>query len=211
MTGDKKQLIMSRKSHWDNVYQTKSPQDVGWTQDVPEPSLRMIRMLKLPKSAGIIDIGGGDSRLVEFLLDEGYTDITVLDISGPGIERAKKRLGKRAELVNWIVSDILDFKPERTYELWHDRASFHFLTQDDQVKTYKKLTAQAILSNLVIGTFSVDGPTMCSGLNIKQYDEDSMSEVFAPAFSLKSSFREDHITPSGNAQNFVFGVFSLNT
>ena len=202
---------MSQKLHWDTVYQTKSPQDVGWTQDVPEPSLRMIRMLKLPKSAGIIDVGGGDSRLVEFLLDEGYSDITVLDISAPGIKRAKKRLGERSGMVNWIVSDILDFQPERTYELWHDRASFHFLTKDDQAKIYRDLTIKAVSGHLAIGTFSVDGPKMCSGLNIKQYDEDSMSGVFAPAFSLKSSFREDHITPSGNSQNFVFGVFALNT
>lgn len=197
---------MNRKSHWENVYQTKKPNEVGWTQEVPEASLKMIRRLNLPKSASIIDIGGGDSRLTENLLDEGYRDITILDISSSGIERAKNRLGERANMVKWIVSDILDFKPDRVYDLWHDRAAFHFLTQAESISQYVKTASEHVSGHITIGTFSVDGPGKCSGLDIRQYDENILSNEFSQEFDLIHSFREDHITPSGNKQNFQFCV-----
>ncbi len=195
---------MDRKSHWEKVYQTKEPGEVGWTQETPAPSLKMIRKLDVPKTAAIIDIGGGDSKLTEYLLDEGYTDITVLDISARGVDRAKKRLGNRSGMVKWIVSDIVDFKPERVYNLWHDRAAFHFLTQADQITRYVRIANQAVSQYLTIGTFSLDGPKKCSGLDIRQYDESILSKEFSQGFELIDSFREDHITPSGNAQNFQF-------
>jgi hypothetical protein len=195
---------MDRKSHWENVYQTKQANEVGWTQEVPEASLRMLRSLNLPKSASIIDIGGGDSHLPEILLDDGYSDITVLDISASGIERAKKRLGERANLVKWIVSDIIDFEPDRVYDLWHDRAAFHFLTKAVSITQYVKTASEHVSGYITIGTFSLDGPKKCSGLDIRQYNEKILSDEFSPKFDMIDSFREDHITPSGNKQNFQF-------
>ena len=197
---------MDRRSHWETVYKTKSPTEVGWTQGIPEPSLRMIRKLNFPKTAPIIDIGGGDSKLAGFLLDDGYSNITVLDISAAGIERGKSSLGKRAEQVRWVVSDILDFVPDQEYELWHDRAAFHFLTDTDEVKKYVMLASRAASGYITIGTFSIDGPNKCSGLDIRQYDEILLYETFKDKFDLIDSFREDHITPSGNKQNFIFGI-----
>lgn len=127
------------KLHWDNIYSTKTTQEVSWTQEVPKTSLDFIKNFHLPKSASIIDIGGGDSKLVDFLLEEGYTDITVLDISEKALERANVRLGQKATLVQWIVSDITTFKPERQYNAWHDRATFHFLTTSNQITPILKL------------------------------------------------------------------------
>src|SRR5690606_661692 len=119
--------IMSAKEHWESVYENKNPDQVSWTQERPDISLRLIQDCELPKSAKIIDIGGGDSKLVDFLLEEGYENITVLDISTKALDRAKKRLGKKADNVHWIVSDITSFEPKVSYDLWHDRAAFHFL------------------------------------------------------------------------------------
>ena len=130
-------MVSDRKTHWDKVYNTKDPHEVSWTQEVPKTSLRFIHQFNLSKSAQIIDIGGGDSKLVDHLLAEGYFNITVLDISKKALEKAKVRLGKRAEQIQWIVSDIIDFKPIKKFDLWHDRATFHFLTKDEEVKEYK--------------------------------------------------------------------------
>ena len=128
----------ANQKHWDTVYQTKQPNEVSWTQEIPTTSLDFIHAFNLPKSAKIIDIGGGDSRLVDCLLQEGFEDITVLDISAAALEKAKKRLGKNASKVNWVVSDIADFKPVTAYDVWHDRATFHFLTTHKQVKNICK-------------------------------------------------------------------------
>ena len=126
-------MTASFKEHWENVYANKTPSEVSWTQEVPKTSLELIRKIPTDKSLNIIDIGGGDSLLVDFLLAEGYTNITVLDISGLAIERAQKRLGNLSNNVTWIVSDINDFKPNHKYDIWHDRAAFHFLTEDNQI------------------------------------------------------------------------------
>jgi len=198
---------MNRLLHWEKVYLTKQPEDVGWTQKVPHPSLKMIKDLGLPKSSSIIDIGGGDSHLVDYLLKDGFTDISVLDISSTGIEKAKKRLGKKADKVDWLVTDILDFEPQRSYDLWHDRAAFHFLTEGDHIDRYQKTVAQCVNKHLAIGTFSVDGPKKCSGLPIRQYDEVLIAKTFYDGFRLLSTFRDDHHTPSGNIQNFIFATF----
>ena len=148
------EIDMSEQEHWDTVYQTKKPEQVGWTQSYPEDSIKRIEALKLSKSAAIIDIGGGDSDLASILLDKGYTNITVLDISSVAIERAKIKLGKRANEVHWIVSDIRKFKPKHTYELWHDRAAFHFLVEEQAIQDYVKLLEQWATSYAVIGAFS---------------------------------------------------------
>ncbi len=129
----------SRKTHWDDGYSRKTPDQVSWTQAVPQTSLDFIHGFGLPKSSSIIDIGGGDSNLVDFLLQEGYQNITVLDISAVAIQKAKARLRHQSELVNWVVSDITEFKTDEHFDLWHDRATFHFLTQESQIATYLKI------------------------------------------------------------------------
>jgi SAM-dependent methyltransferase len=192
------------KEHWEKVYATKTPQEVSWTQERPAISLDFIASFQLEKSASIIDIGGGDSLLVDFLLDLGYTNLSVLDISAHAIERAKVRLGEKASLVTWIVSDINDFEPIQNYDLWHDRAAFHFLTSKKDIERYVELVSKHV-KQLVIGTFSTNGPFKCSGLEITQYDENELGQLFGPhGFEVQTTKREDHMTPFGTTQNFVF-------
>lgn len=196
------------KEHWETVYTTKTPQEVSWTQEKPSISLDFISSFTLDKSASIIDIGGGDSLLVDFLLDLGYTNLSVLDISAHAIERAKLRLGNKAHVVTWIVSDINEFEPSQNYDLWHDRAAFHFLTSPKDIERYVELVSNHA-KHLVIGTFSTNGPFKCSGLEITQYDEKELDELFGShGFELKATKREDHMTPFGSTQNFVFASFS---
>lgn len=198
------------KSHWNHVYSTKGVREVSWTQEVPKTSLDFIKNFQLPKSASIIDIGGGDSKLVDFLLEEGYTDITVLDISVKALERAKARLGDKAIQVQWIVSDITAFKPERQYNVWHDRATFHFLTTANQIKSYLEIARQAINGYITIGTFSENGPLKCSGLDIKQYSEQELETSFANGFKKLNCIQENHVTPFNTIQNFTFCAFKSN-
>jgi SAM-dependent methyltransferase len=197
----------NRKNHWETVYETKLPSEVSWTQEKPITSLDFIRETCLDKSAKIIDIGGGDSKLVDFLLEEGYENITVLDISAKALERAKKRLGKNAEKVQWIVSDITEFKPETSYDIWHDRAAFHFLTTAEQIKKYSEITQEWVNSFLIIGTFSENGPKKCSGLDITQYSEVEMEKQFSDGFKKLKCYTEDHLTPFDTKQNFTFCIF----
>ena len=200
------------KQHWENIYQTKQPNEVSWTEEVPTVSLGFIHQFNLPKDAKIIDIGGGDSKLVDHLLAEGYSNVSVLDISAAAIERAKKRLGEKATTVKWFETDILEFKPNDTYDLWHDRAVFHFQTGPDKIDGYLNLVKDAVTGKIIVGTFSVDGPKKCSGLEIKQYDEVGMKDKFEHAsFKNIECKREDHITPSGAVQNFVFCSFEKSS
>lgn len=196
------------KEHWDTIYQTKQPNEVSWTQEVPAVSLEFIHKFSIPKTAKIIDIGGGDSKLVDFLLAEGYSNVSVLDISESAILRAQERLGKDANKVKWIVCDILDFRPKEKYDVWHDRAAFHFQTDTAQIEKYLQIVKKSVDGLVIVGTFSVDGPFKCSGLEIKQYDEQGMKEKFETSgFQNLACKREDHITPSGAVQNFVFCSF----
>jgi len=201
-------MNVDTKEHWETIYKTKQPNEVSWTQEVPTASLAFIHQFNIPKAAKIIDIGGGDSNLVDFLLAEGFTNLSVLDISEAAILKAQERLGANASRVNWIVCDILEFKPTEKYDVWHDRAAFHFQTETAKIDTYLNIVKNAVDGMVIIGTFSTDGPTKCSGLEIQQYDEDGMKAKF-----IKSDFknleckREDHITPSGAVQNFVFCSF----
>lgn len=199
--------MTERKSHWENVYTSKQPNEVSWTQDVPQTSLDFINGFGLPKAAKIIDIGGGDSKLVDCLLDLGYQDITVLDISAKALERAQQRLGNRSGLVKWIVSDITAFKPTEQYEVWHDRATFHFLTKPEQIQSYLKIAQEAIAGYLVLGTFSENGPEKCSGLEIKQYSEKQLDLQLADGFQKLRCITEDHVTPFNTTQNFLFCSF----
>ena len=196
------------KQHWETIYQTKQPNEVSWTEEVPTVSLGFIHQFNLPKDAKIIDIGGGDSKLVDHLLAEGYSNVSVLDISAVAIERAKKRLGEKANSVIWFETDILEFEPNEKYDLWHDRAAFHFQTDSDKVNGYLNIVMNAVTGKIIVGTFSVDGPKKCSGLEIQQYDESGMKTKFENAsFKNIECKREDHITPSGAVQNFVFCSF----
>lgn len=195
------------KNHWENVYETKNPDQVSWTQTKPQTSLDFIASLGLGKEAKIIDIGGGDSNLVDFLLQEGYENITVLDISAKALEKAKERLGEAASKVQWIATDITEFEPTETYDIWHDRAAFHFLTTPEQVSKYIDIAEKSITGFMILGTFSKNGPTKCSGLDIQQYDDESLSEKFESGFERIKCITEDHTTPFGTTQNFVFCSF----
>lgn len=200
---------MLHKEHWDHIYTAKEEKEVSWFQPYPATSMGFVELFNLPLTANIIDIGGGDSHFVDALLDRGYQNIWVLDISANALERAKKRLGKKAVNVHWIVSDIIDFKPTVQFDFWHDRAAFHFLTSEDNIYKYVALAEQAIKKDgyLVLGTFSEQGPGKCSGLDIKQYSQASMSARFEISFERIKCIREDHITPGNIKQNFLFCSF----
>ena len=203
-------MYNERKNHWENVYHTKTPNEVSWTQLKPQTSLKLIEACSPALSAPIIDIGGGDSLLAEHLLELGFSDITVLDISGKALERAKERIGEKAKLVTWIESDITEFEPNRSYSIWHDRATFHFLTNEEEIIRYQNLVTKYVTDNVLIGTFSTSGPLKCSGLEISQYSSDSLIALFQPEFKLIDSFTENHTTPFATEQNFVFGSFVKN-
>lgn len=198
---------MNTKQHWETVYETKTPDQVSWTQDKPEVSLELIREANLPKTAKIIDIGGGDSKLVDYLLKEGYKNITVLDISAKALERAKERLGNKANDIQWIVSDITAFQPPNTYDLWHDRAAFHFLTTKEDIEKYISIVNEFVVDRLVIGTFSKQGPTKCSGLEVSQYDDNGLTKVFENRFEKIKCLTTDHKTPFDTVQSFQFCSF----
>lgn len=181
--------------------------EVSWFQEVPETSLELIKRVAKNKDASIIDIGGGDGFLVDELIQLGYNNITVLDISENAINRAKARIGKLAEKVKWIVSDITEFVPTEKYDVWHDRAVFHFITQGEDINSYKELVGSAISGYFILATFSDEGPNKCSGLEICKYSELDLQKQFEEAFNVVDSFKENHNTPFGTTQNFTFSVF----
>lgn len=199
----------NKKAHWETVFATKAETEVSWFQAYPKTSIEFLELFDLPLDANIIDIGGGDSYFVDALLEKGYTNISVLDISANAIERAKARLGDNAKKINWIVSDVTDFEPTVTFDFWHDRAAFHFLTDDEKIYKYVSIAENAINKDgyLILGTFSENGPTKCSGLEIKQYNETSMSARFELGFNRIKCITEDHTTPFNTIQNFVFCSF----
>ena len=197
------------KQHWENVFSTKSPNEVSWTQDYPTTSMNYLENLNLSKIANIIDIGGGDSNLKDALLEKGYQNIWVLDISEAALERAKNRLGDKANKVHWIVSDITAFNTAIKFDFWHDRAVFHFLTDAISIEKYVTLVGKSIAENgnFLLGTFSENGPLKCSGLEIKQYSENTMKNTFKEKFNTVKCFTENHLTPFKTIQNFQFCGF----
>jgi 2-polyprenyl-3-methyl-5-hydroxy-6-metoxy-1,4-benzoquinol methylase len=197
------------KEHWENIYAAKQANEVSWFQVYPKTSMEFIELFKLRKDSKIIDIGGGDSHFVDSLLEKGFTNITVLDISSNAIERAKKRLGEKAKFVHWIVSDVTEFVPKEQYDFWHDRAAFHFLLSEELADKYVVISKKGIAPNgfLVLGTFSENGPQKCSGLDIHQYSEQSMSYKFQNGFKRIKCIKEDHVTPFNTTQNFLFCSF----
>lgn len=200
---------MGLKEHWEKVYTTKQQNEVSWFQPTPAMSLAFIKELGIAKDAAIIDMGGGDSYLVDHLLDAGYTNISVLDISAAAIHRAQERLGAKSSQVKWIVCDINEFVPSATYDFWHDRAAFHFLTTDEATNNYLEIANAALSINgkIVIGTFAEDGPTKCSGLPVKQYSEISLRDTITKWFEKIKCIHTDHITPFNTIQHFLFCSF----
>ena len=199
--------MKSRKEHWEKVYDLKQPHEVSWTQEVPNTSLEFLKSFQLPKSASIIDVGGGDSKFVDYLLSEGFVNITVLDISEKAILKSISRLGDKAAKVKWIVSDITEFKHESKYDCWHDRATFHFLITKKEIDKYLNIAKTAISQYMIIGTFSENGPDKCSMLKVHQYSEPELEEQLSAGFEKIKCITEDHVTPFHTTQNFLFCSF----
>jgi SAM-dependent methyltransferase len=200
-------MELDKKQHWETVYETKAPHEVSWTQETPQTSLDFIASFPLDKSARIIDIGGGDSKLVDHLLDLGYTNISVLDISEKALEKAKQRLGDKAHKVNWIVSDVTDFEPSSNFDIWHDRAAFHFLRTEEEIQKYLTILRNYVKGYVVMGTFSDQGPLKCSGLEITQYSESTMTERLSDGFEKLKCITLEHTTPFETQQHFLFCSF----
>ncbi len=197
---------MDRHAHWQDVYRTKPETEVSWFQERPESSLELIQRTGVGHTAAIIDIGGGASRLVDHLLDQGFTRLTVLDIAEAALTRAQERLGERAGRVSWVAADVTQWKPGATFDLWHDRAVFHFLTDAADRRTYADTMAAALPAGgqAIVGTFAADGPEKCSGLPVCRYAAEALAAEFAPQFHLLGTLTEDHLTPAGKVQKFQF-------
>lgn len=194
--------------HWDQIYDSRPPTELSWFQRHPETSLRLIGAAASGPSSAVVDVGSGASELVDDLLARGFTDITLVDISRRALEKVRERLGNEARRVRFVNQDLLTWVPERRYDVWHDRAVFHFLTESAARERYIEIVADAIGSGgtLVLGTFAQDGPTSCSGLPVSRYSADDLADVFARSFSLVGNEREEHLTPSGAAQSFTWVV-----
>lgn len=198
-----------RAAHWQSIYSSKPLESCSWYQPVPQTSLDLIAQLGLPHDAPILDVGGGDALLVDHLLDRGYTNLTVLDISANAIARAQARLGTQAASVHWVVSDVTTFQPEQPYALWHDRAAFHFLTSVEDLEAYHAAMqlGTATGSKAIVATFSTNGPMACSGTKIQQYDPAALAQALPADWHAVDAFQVEHTTPSGGIQEFTFGVF----
>lgn len=201
--------MLERQSHWQNVYQTKGERDVSWFQESPTISLDLIRATGIGTEASIIDIGGGASRLVDALLADDFRSVSVLDVSEKALAASRDRLGPRAKHVTWIVADVTAWRPDKNYDLWHDRAAFHFLTDPGDRAAYAACVRNVVRpgGHVIIGSFAPDGPERCSGLPVVRHDAASIGEVLGPSFKLIESRRHDHQTPGGTLQRFQFSRF----
>jgi len=199
-----------KKEHWEDVYEKKTDHQVSWYQDVPETSLRLINELQLSLESSIIDIGGGNSNFTIELQKIGYKNLSVLDISGLALMRTKKKMGDASKAVHWMESDVLDLIELNQYDVIHDRATFHFLTHEDDIKKYVDVVSDAMIKggHLVISTFSLTGPEKCSNLQVSQYSSSTLSLLFKENFVLTRSFNEIHASPYNTTQDFVFCVFT---
>ena len=202
-------LTFDRKTHWQNIYQNKSPVAVSWYQKIPTQSLELIHHSGVGFNEPIIDVGGGASVLVDFLCKEGFANVSVLDISKHALDSARKRLGKSAKAIEWFESDITDFIPPHQFSLWHDRAVFHFLTDISDRKKYVNVLKQALRSggHLIIAAFAIGGPEKCSGLKIVQYDKSKLAAELGSDFKLVEESNEIHITPDNKEQKFIYFRF----
>jgi SAM-dependent methyltransferase len=198
-----------RRTHWETVYATKAENEVSWFQDNPAPSLEAIALTGATPASAIIDVGGGASRLVDHLLALGFVDVTVLDLSAAALDTAKARLGTRAAKARWIVADVTAWQPPASYDIWHDRAAFHFLTDANDRAAYVACLKRALKpgGHAIIATFALDGPERCSGLPVMRYDAESLGRALGREFRLLQTRRHEHATPWGSRQVFQFSVF----
>jgi len=201
--------MVDRKTHWEQVYSTRKPHEVGWYQAYPEIPLHLIASTGVNKNAAIIDVGGGASNLVDALLENGYSDVTVLDLSAAALEATKARLCTTASQVKWLVADVTCFTPPQAYLVWHDRAVFHFLTAAADRQRYVEATHAALPpgGHLIMATFALDGPPQCSGLDVVRYSPESLQQAVGDGFTLEESFGGLHITPSQGKQSYTFCRF----
>lgn len=199
----------SRQAHWEEVYTSKDETTVSWFQDNPAPSLDLIELIAPGKDADIIDIGGGASRLVDHLLARGFRSVTVLDISQAALDLACLRIGRRASEVHWIAADVTEWSPSRRFDIWHDRAAFHFLVDPQDRAAYVARLKQALRpgGHAIIATFASDGPEKCSGLPVNRYDAEGLARELGETFTLVETRRHDHSTPGNVTQRFQFSVF----
>jgi 2-polyprenyl-3-methyl-5-hydroxy-6-metoxy-1,4-benzoquinol methylase len=196
--------------HWERVYGEKEEASVSWFQERPKTSLDLIARTAVGLHARIIDVGGGASRLADALLESGHRDITVLDIAEAALAKSRARLASQAEDVSWIASDLRDWKPESSFDVWHDRAVFHFMVTDDDRRAYLSTLRQAVRhgGHVIIATFGANGPEKCSGLPVQRYEPEGLAAVLGSEFSLVESVREEHLTPAKKVQSFQFSRFS---
>ena len=197
------------QTHWDDVYSTKGEADVSWFQENPGISLELIEMLGTPKTAAFIDVGGGASRLVDCLLERGFENVTVLDLSGEALEVARARLGHQQNKVKWVVADATEWAPPEVYDLWHDRAAFHFLTLEQQQRAYIERLRRGLRvgGHVIFGTFAPDGPEKCSGLPVARHSAESLATLLGADFALVDARKNQHATPWGAVQRFQFSTF----
>lgn len=201
--------MKNQQQHWEDVYQSKSFETVSWFQAMPTTSIQFFEEIKLPKDAKIIDVGAGESRFVDYLLDEGYQNLTLVDISEEALDKTRKRLGEKGRTVSYIVADVGTFFPPHQYDFWHDRATFHFLTERPQIDHYTQNLKEFLRPNgyFLIGTFAEDGPTKCSGLEVKQYSENTLSDLLSQFLHKIKCLDFEHITPFDTLQKFIFCHF----
>jgi ubiquinone/menaquinone biosynthesis C-methylase UbiE len=198
---------MDRKNHWDSVYASRKPNEVIWYQTRLEKSLELILATDVDKNAGFIDLGGGASTLVDDLLASGFTNLTVLDISSAAIQAAQARLGARAKEVTWLEADVTRTRlPEQGYDVWHDRAVFHFLTDAEDRRRYASAVDRAVKpgGHVIVATFGPRGPLQCSGLDIARYTPEQLYGEFGGGYALQRSITENHVTPTGKHQEFIY-------
>ncbi|WP_234683876.1 class I SAM-dependent methyltransferase [Bradyrhizobium monzae] len=198
-----------RAAHWQSVYESKGEREVSWFQENPSPSLELIALAGARPTSAIVDIGGGASRLVDALLSTGYTDLTVLDLSDAALAASRARLGAAGNGVDWIVADVTQWQPMRTYDVWHDRAAFHFLNAPEEQAAYVACLRRAVKTggHVIIGTFAIDGPEKCSGLPVTRHSTDSIAALLGAGFTSKDHRRHVHTTPWQSEQNFQFSSF----
>ncbi len=198
-----------RAKHWQNVYQSRGEGEVSWSQPSPEPSLGLIEKFAPTRSASIVDIGGGASRLVDALRERGYQHVTVLDLSEAALESAKARLGTDAASVQWVAADVTEWQPPHAFDIWHDRAAFHFLVDPRDREAYLARLRQGVKEDghAIIATFALDGPEKCSGLPVQRYDHVALGNALGSDFALVHHQPHHHVTPWGAAQSFQFSVF----
>lgn len=198
---------MDSKQHWDQVYRTKAPDAVSWYQEHAGRSMELILAAKVPRSAAIIDVGSGASRLIDDLLSHGFTHVTALDLSAAALAATRERVGVRGAQVQWLEADITTVElPHHAYDLWHDRAVFHFLTEPAQRAAYVRAVQHAVKpgGHVIVATFAEDGPSQCSGLPVQRYSEQGLHAQFGAPFELVRSEREAHSTPFGTEQRFIY-------